>query len=85
MVGHGRHGVALSHALSIVYSLFSPQLAVYINRIFPNVLVRMVWRWLKTVSVYIVDAQCGDMSWMSVFLQGRDDIHYTGQHPANVF
>lgn len=33
---------------------------------------------LKKNQIRLLDAQCGDMTWMSVFLKGRKDIHYTG-------
>ena len=31
-----------------------------------------------------LDAPCGDMTWMSVFLQGRKDVIYSGKYEAEI-
>ena len=43
-----------------------------------HVIINDMKRYFRLKTVRLLDMPCGDMQWMSRFLQTRDDINYTG-------
>ena len=43
-----------------------------------NVIIDELKRYLGTERVRLLDVPCGDLQWMSLFLQTRSDVDYTG-------
>jgi len=43
-----------------------------------HVIIGQLKQYLGVDRVRLLDAPCGDMQWMSRFLQTRDDVDYTG-------